>query len=312
MKANTQPKSPQHFHFPSNSSNDSRKAGSGQKKGYHQPSFVCDCFQCYMFHWSRWDASPNQALIHKAILLNESIGPSRSEPDLLKVEVTPDDKTLSFVECYEEKARSGSPFGSKKAEEKAFRLEEPLVLNPDEVVALDSAQEVVDENLLKFRNYEASSEKTPAMEAVVTERSTHRQGSLEMSPGRYLFKEENKAQKKKSAKKVKPAAKGNSGKQQEMNLHASPGKKKKAELPTKYRTKQVAPIMDFKDECAAETSTPEPEADKLQNRTADTKREETGKLQPSYSHVFSETLSFVADRLFSLWYPRRPRGISVL
>ncbi|XP_030459684.1 uncharacterized protein LOC115680087 [Syzygium oleosum] len=31
------------------------------------PSFDCDCFDCYMSYWHRWDSSPNQELIDQAI-----------------------------------------------------------------------------------------------------------------------------------------------------------------------------------------------------------------------------------------------------
>lgn len=37
----------------------------------HRLSFDCNCFQCYMGFWSRWDASPNREIIHKAIDLYE-------------------------------------------------------------------------------------------------------------------------------------------------------------------------------------------------------------------------------------------------
>ncbi|KAJ4710796.1 ATP-dependent tryptophan/phenylalanine/tyrosine adenylase [Melia azedarach] len=31
------------------------------------PVFYCDCFDCYMSYWFRWDSSPNRELIHQAI-----------------------------------------------------------------------------------------------------------------------------------------------------------------------------------------------------------------------------------------------------
>lgn len=33
----------------------------------HGPSFDCNCFECYVDFWGRWNVSPNRDLIHKAI-----------------------------------------------------------------------------------------------------------------------------------------------------------------------------------------------------------------------------------------------------
>lgn len=47
-----------------------RKASQNSLRN-HRLSFDCSCFQCYMGFWSRWDASPNREIIHKAIDLFE-------------------------------------------------------------------------------------------------------------------------------------------------------------------------------------------------------------------------------------------------
>lgn len=47
-----------------------RKASQNSLR-IHRLSFDCSCFQCYMGFWSRWDASPNREIIHKAIDLFE-------------------------------------------------------------------------------------------------------------------------------------------------------------------------------------------------------------------------------------------------
>ncbi|PKI66388.1 uncharacterized protein LOC116202213 [Punica granatum] len=46
--------------------------GGGQRsclpgKSDHPPMFSCDCFECYMSYWVRWDSSPNRQLIHEII-----------------------------------------------------------------------------------------------------------------------------------------------------------------------------------------------------------------------------------------------------
>ncbi|KAJ7519105.1 hypothetical protein O6H91_20G022900 [Diphasiastrum complanatum] len=306
-KANPQPKSPQQSHFPIHSGKDYRKAGSIKKKGNHEPSFGCDCFQCYMFHWSRWDSSPNRGLIHEAILLNESAGTS-------KVQGTIDDRAewerQHGFECYEEKARNSTLSSkSKEIEVNALCLEESPTFKPDELV--DVARQVaVDQDILKYPCNKIAPERITAMEVVIDERNSQRQGSLVISPHRDPSREENKLQKKKTPKKIKIAVKGSAGQRQEMHHHSSSVQKSKGELPAKYRTKQVAPIYD-KDGCAAETSSTESEANKLPEEIADTKGDEAGKAQKSLTHVLSETWSFVADRLFALWYPRRRRRVPV-
>ncbi|KAM0062199.1 hypothetical protein Hdeb2414_s0004g00145281 [Helianthus debilis subsp. tardiflorus] len=39
--------------------------------GDHPPHFNCNCFTCYTSFWARWDASPNQNIIHEIIEVYE-------------------------------------------------------------------------------------------------------------------------------------------------------------------------------------------------------------------------------------------------
>ncbi|XP_057495133.1 uncharacterized protein LOC130780230 [Actinidia eriantha] len=44
------------------------KKKNNKKSNTHKPPvFDCDCFDCYISFWFRWDSSPNRELIHQAI-----------------------------------------------------------------------------------------------------------------------------------------------------------------------------------------------------------------------------------------------------
>jgi hypothetical protein len=60
---------------PSPSLQDSKKKSSkkpqnnnnSQRSNHIAPIFDCDCFDCYISYWFRWDSSPNRELIHQVI-----------------------------------------------------------------------------------------------------------------------------------------------------------------------------------------------------------------------------------------------------
>ncbi|XP_073264895.1 uncharacterized protein [Populus alba] len=60
---------------PSPSLQDSKKKSSkkpqnnnnNQRSNHIAPIFDCDCFDCYISYWFRWDSSPNRELIHQVI-----------------------------------------------------------------------------------------------------------------------------------------------------------------------------------------------------------------------------------------------------
>ncbi|XP_076906413.1 uncharacterized protein LOC143562520 [Bidens hawaiensis] len=51
--------------------NISKNRKPNKKFGDHPPQFNCGCFNCYTSFWVRWDASPNQKLIHEIIEVYE-------------------------------------------------------------------------------------------------------------------------------------------------------------------------------------------------------------------------------------------------
>jgi phosphoribosyl-AMP cyclohydrolase len=40
---------------------------NSQRSNHIAPIFDCDCFDCYISYWFRWDSSPNRELIHQVI-----------------------------------------------------------------------------------------------------------------------------------------------------------------------------------------------------------------------------------------------------
>ncbi|XP_011016350.1 PREDICTED: uncharacterized protein LOC105119854 [Populus euphratica] len=60
---------------PSPSHQDSKKKSlkkpqnnnNSQRSNHRAPIFDCDCFDCYISYWFRWDSSPNRELIHQVI-----------------------------------------------------------------------------------------------------------------------------------------------------------------------------------------------------------------------------------------------------
>ncbi|XP_057495004.1 uncharacterized protein LOC130780066 [Actinidia eriantha] len=54
--------------LPNPSSIIEEKKKNNKKSNTHKPPvFDCDCFDCYISFWFRWDSSPNRELIHQAI-----------------------------------------------------------------------------------------------------------------------------------------------------------------------------------------------------------------------------------------------------
>ncbi|KAJ0257878.1 Uncharacterized protein HA466_0086710 [Hirschfeldia incana] len=107
------------------------------KKSKVAPVFDCECFDCYMSYWFRWDSSPNRELIHQIIEAfedhlednNSSAASHKSSNGKKKKK----DKSTSSRQRVEEE----SPIASK--------ITEPVVVVPpsDEVKSPEKSTEML-------------------------------------------------------------------------------------------------------------------------------------------------------------------------